>query len=561
MGPTRMTSGRPVLYTLTAFLAAFLVSVSVQADYIFNAFLLWDDAIYVTSAWFGDGIGAPTHPAIYWFLEAVAPYASPAALKVVSVAFIGGIAAVSCLWLILFNTPPLAAVLLGAAIALYPVAVDQGLFVTATHPTVGSLFSILSAYLICATWMKSTPHALLGAAAACGFAILARLTSPSFLLGAGIPLIMTVGCWMAYRPPGRKMLAIALVALTPLVVTFAYGVDYHYTSAVGWTGFTAARVLENLGLAVRRILKPLVLLGPAPLTLLVAALLVAGAAAVRHWTVHRENLILGLCLLVCAAVSFGPSSVTTSYLDRYAVAPFILTLLALATMAGPSLARMGRGWSSAASAAGVLVIAATVTAGAFQRTISHAGHLATYEVISRLVSATAGTWPRDSQVVIALPKDLNSPTAGYNHWSTWYARYLANRRDIIALIGDVQSLDKSPFVARYEDHGPIYWEVERGRSIRVPMRGLELDRPLFAYEVHAPGRPADHCPVDVAFNGPKSWTVRPGQRIGNGTAVTLAGETGDAVPVAADCREEKPRPLVWAIAGSGVTEPRPWRQW
>jgi hypothetical protein len=539
-------TNRTSLYAFLAFAIAFTVSLLAQAPYVFNAFLIQDDTIFISRAWFGAASIPPTHPFIYWLLKLATPYTSVAAIKVASMAFIGGIAAVSCLWLILFRVPPLGAAAIGSTIALYPVAIDQGLFVTGSHPTIGSVFLILAAYSICATWTGPMRQALLGAVAACIFGVLARLTSPSLFLGVAVPLIMTIGCWVAYKSPKEQALRVALVCLAPLFLSYFYGLNYHYSHIVGWTDFSATRVLQNFDIALERALRPPVLLGASVLVVVLAAAVVIVAAVARHWTTHRDNIVFGACLLLCAALAFGTSSVTTSYLDRYLVAPVTLALLAGATIAGPSFANLGRAWRSACLIAGALIVGITVTAVTFERKKVFGSQLVAHDAISRLVSASAATWPRNAQVVIALYPGLAPPTSGYNHWSTWYARYLANRQDIIALIGNVKSLDKSPFVESYADHSPAYWQVENGRSRRIPMRGLEYGRPLLAYELHRTNPASDLCPVEVVFKASETWIVGPATKISDGS--TAGNPKNDNLrSTIAGCRDVKPKQLIWTI--------------
>lgn len=535
-------------HPLVAFLATFSISLFVQFYYVFNSFLTFDDTIFVSRAALGHPSISSTHTVIFWGLEWSAPYFSAAALKITSIAFIGGIAAVCCRWLILLKVPPIASLVMGSGIALYPVAVDQGLFVTGSHPTIGSFFLLWSAYLVLISWTKPTRSALVGAATASVLAVVARLTSPSLLLGTIVPLVLTIGCWVAFRSPLRKNLLFLLVASSPILFSLAYGLsNYHYTALVGWTDYSAATILNNLLQGMRRVGAPLISLPQSVVSIVGLAFATIVLIFIRCGRFERTNLIVGVSLLVCAALMFGPSAIITSYIDRYAVPPFIFVALAIGTVLGPSLSALTPATRAAALVAGFVIFGAATASGTMRRAKIFDYRALAYERVSALTSVAANEWPANAQIVIALEPPLVSPTIGFNHWSTWYLRYLTGRTDIIALIGSVKSLNPAPFIERYKDHDPVYWEVKNGRSRRVRMRGIERARPLFAYFFHADERPADYCPMSVVFQGSATKVVRPGVAPDNRPDVVPDYKPDNHEAIYAKCVSQPNSALVWKI--------------
>ena len=132
-------------------------------------------------------------------------------------------------------------------------------------------------------------------------------------------------------------------------------------------------------------------------------------------------------------------------------------------------------------------------------------------------------------------RGYTSPTSGFNHWSTWYLRYMTGNRNILGLLGPVALVKRDPFVDRYRDHGGEYTEVTGGRWRRIPMIGLEIERPLFVYQQDESGKfePFDY----VAFADDKGIRY-----------VSLGGSYNDSdlIQLGKLCHEERsPRFFMW----------------
>ena len=108
--------------------------------------------------------------------------------------------------------------------------------------------------------------------------------------------------------------------------------------------------------------------------------------------------------------------------------------------------------------------------------------------LSQNFQNVAKKWPEKSQVVVLWSKgDFVTPTGGYNHWSTWYLKFISGRDDIIGLVWPQSSISRLPFVKKYKDHDSEYWELRGKRSSRIRMKGLEKDRPTFVYQIDEKG--------------------------------------------------------------------------
>jgi hypothetical protein len=116
--------------------------------------------------------------------------------------------------------------------------------------------------------------------------------------------------------------------------------------------------------------------------------------------------------------------------------------------------------------------------------LSYGRLLALHTTLKNELHEVAKKWPPNSQVVVLTDTSHNTQTSGFNHWSTWYLRYLANRYDIIGLFGPLPAISQQPFVNQYRDHDPEYWEIINNRSRRIPMVGLEKSRPTFFYKIN-----------------------------------------------------------------------------
>lgn len=503
---------------------AFAATLLIQRDFVLNSYLHADDAIFIPRALAGQASIPPSHPLIYLALEALGPIASISTLKLLSTGFLGLAAALMALWLLRMGAGILPAGLAAVALVIHPVAIDQGLFVTGSHPIIGTVLVLGSILLIMDGWSRSLMVATGTAGAAAAFALLAALASPCYFLAPLAPLV-----WLAVAAASewrgwRRLVVLSAVLSTPIILhVLRDGMQYHYTALTGWIDFSPENVAANLARAVWLVLRP-VFAPPLALTATYALGLasVSACLGLAVWNTSRQGtpadairpsrrLILGsAAMLVTAALAFGPSAIVTNYVPRHATAPFLLGALAVLA---PLLWAVSRLPLSArlTSASFVIVLVAAGIRSAQLRDRALGPELAAQRAAMRVIATEATSWEPNAQIVLVLPADSQSPTKGFNHWSTWYLRAVSGRADVLALFGREADLDASPFIKVYRDDGEIFWRVANGRSQRIRMPGLEAGRPLYYYRLSPRDPDSDSPrPLPVLFLGRRAQLVAPG---------------------------------------------------
>jgi hypothetical protein len=539
---------------------AFAATLLIQRDFVLNSYLHADDAIFIPRALAGQATIPRDHPLIYLALEALGPIALISTFKLLSTGFLGLAAALMALWLFRMGAGVLSAGLAALALVIHPVAIDQGLFVTGSHPIIGTVLVLGSLLLIMDGWSRSPMVATATAGAAGAFALLAALASPCYFLAPFAPLV-----WLAVAAASewrgwRRLVVLSAVLSTPIILhVLRDGMQYHYTAKTGFTDFSPENVATNLAHAVWLVLRPV--FAP-PLALAATyALGLAGVSAclgLAVWNTSRQGapadairpsrrLILGsAAMLVTAALAFGPSAIVTSYAPRYATAPFVLGALAVLA---PLLWAVSR-WPLSAGLTSVSFVIVLVAAGirsAQLRDGAFGPELAAHRAAMRVIATEAASWEPNAQIVLVLPADSRSPTGGFNHWSTWYVRAVSSRADVLALFGREADLDASPFIKAYRDHGEMFWRVVNGRSQRIPMRGLEAGRPLYYYRLSPRDPDSDPPrPLPVLFFGRHAQLVAPGvpprraPDISDAAAGSVDAGSGAIWPVDGDAEDAAP---------------------
>lgn len=405
---------------------AFAATLLIQRDFVLNAYLHADDAIFIPRALAGQASIPRSHPLIYLALEALGPIASISTLKLLSTGFLGLAAALMALWLLRMGAGALAAGLAAVALVTHPVAIDQGLFVTGSHPIIGTVLILGSILLIIDGWSRSPMVATGTAGAAAAFALLAALASPCYFLAPLAPLVWLAAAAASEWRGWRRLVVLSAILSTPIILhVLRDGMQYHYTALTGWTDFSAENVAANLARAVWLVLRPV--FAP-PLALAATyALGLAGVSAclgLAVWNTSRQGapadairpsrrLILGsAAMLVTAALAFGPSAIVTSYAPRYATAPFLLGALAVLA---PPLWAVSRLPLSArlTSASLVIVLVAAGIRSAQLRDRALGPELAAHRAAMGVIATEAASWEPNAQIVLVLPADSRSPTEGF----------------------------------------------------------------------------------------------------------------------------------------------------
>jgi hypothetical protein len=388
------------------------------------------------------------------------------------------------------------------AVALYPIYFAPGVFAIGSHPYFAAPWAVLAVAVLWLGWVHEARRSVLAVAASGVLVSLAAAFSPAAMLFAVLPLLF-VAIWSVFNWPGRRKFWRAVGAsLLPLIALPALGLTgYHYTGIVGWVEVSPATVAESVSSSMNAAVAPAAKSGlwaqgafVVALALLIAAvgasLLTLRRTKERPHIEHRlrQEQAGGVLLLVLgAALAFGPGSVVTSYHARYLVLPFIFilaaTILCLLVVVPPQATLA----TSLAALGMLLLIAGSAVSATTIRSDDLKPYLATHRQVQNIVADEAGQWDENAQVVVVLPPGAPVATFGFNHWSTWYLRSISGREDITGLVGQREWLATDPFVREYTDHAPEYWTVIQGRSMRVKMKGITHDRPLYVYEVTAGG--------------------------------------------------------------------------
>lgn len=494
-----LLGSRRLLVSVIPFVICYFSYWIFNSRYVGGDFLIQDDNIHVSNAFFGWAVGDPSNFLLYDLLGVLSGVQTVTGLRLLFLAIFSLSASLAAMIFSRIVPGIVAPVLLGVLVSSLPVAADQTLFITASHPSL-ALFFLLFAVLVF-EWGREASGgtsillylvALVGlfcAAFSSPLALIAPLALPLWMLTSRLLLVGSV----ATRREWMVALVVVIVAEI-LVYSFTGLLSHHYSGIVGWTDISAARVLSNLGISVGRVI---LLYGRFDSVMfwmfaggLLAVLAVVFSLRRRQGVEDsellrrsRRTLVLGINSLLLAGLTFGPASIVTYLSERYLVVSMPLAVLSGLVFI-IALSRFFEPPSQWQKQALLLVVAVLVGMNIWRThqivDERYAPQLAVHEAVSELVKTASSRWPKNAQVVMLTADGYQAPTNGYNHWSSWYMRYMTKNTKILALLGD-PAAGRFPFVDEYRDSGPEYWEVIDGRSQHVRMVGLEVRRPLFVY--------------------------------------------------------------------------------
>lgn len=490
-------------YAVILFIAILLSRIAFSLGFLSPTFLFHDDTFFVASYFFDADPGAPTTQFYYYgalkFLTGFGSLLIPKLSLFVLQSILG-----CCFYLIVFNfyKSHIASISLAIFAIYYPVSVDQYFFMTGAHPLAATaiffIFLALFSHQL-NTGLNRKLGKNLGMLALQGLLlIICGGSSPTYLL---IPLILILTtCILIFLSPARPRLNLShTILLICSAIPFGLHVlsmkKYHYSKLIGWTEYSADQVFSNLLTAFSHIfIDPMSgntfikLAYLCVFTILLCIILWAILKpAKQSIDIRTPNsfIFVGVCLLA-AALTFGPSAITTTFIPRYTYAPFLITELSLAILIGGIIRRMTKQGSWRHKGIHLCLILATLIA------IPHS-IIKTNDVLEPYISGhklvvdtlAAEDWSSEDQIAIVLPEGVRSVSAGYNHWSTWYLRVITKQRNLIGLVGPYsqkRDLENNElFVDKYSDHGDQYWAVINNRSLRQHMKGLERNRPVTIY--------------------------------------------------------------------------------
>ncbi|MEQ8701329.1 MAG: hypothetical protein RLT05_32805 [Bauldia litoralis] len=465
------------------------------SDYVFSSFLIADDNIVIPSALFGETEIEPNSPGRSLLVALGGLTGSIAFVKALALLFFPAIAVLCYVIARQVGAGQLAAACIALFIVTFPVAVEQPYFVSGAHPTMATVFGLAAI----ASFLRSydDERRFRNAFAASFFlCVVAAAFSPQMFLFPAAPIAWAAAA-LAFGRIRLRQFVIAVAITGPIVLIAGYVAykSHHYGGLVGWTEISVSNVLANL---VEVLSRPIETILAQDLSIRIAhallVLVLIGLAAVAFigrdrsaasavdGRAKRGAFVFVVCVMAAGA-AFGPVSITTSFATRYDVPVFIFGALAILAPAGMLFRRLPR---PAATALGVLLVVLATSNMHVRVAVAssmHGASLKAHYRMARIVERDSMDWPASAQVVFMLSDPMTMTTGAFNHWSTWYIRGLAKRRDIIGLVGGEHWVSRGPFVAAYRDNGEEYWVIVGGRSRRIKMIGLETDRPLFVYEM------------------------------------------------------------------------------
>lgn len=499
----RKNDGMQYIYKfipLLLIIVALVVRAVFSADYLSSTFLFQDDTIFIGHYLFNvDMVSPATQKFYYGMLEFLSGFNSlfpPKLFLFMMQALMG-----YCFYRIVFEYSRSYTIGVASAIFAisYPVSIDQNFFMAGAHPLAATtVFLVFLALFVrqlkvglSDSLVKNGIWVLLLGA----ILLICVRSSPTYvlipliLIPVVISLVMTDTNTAKFRPANIALIAFAFI---PSLVQYFTAKQYHYGNVTGWTDYSPERVLGNFQKSLTHILidptSNFTVIKFTYIVLLAGIFLILLMGVIKYRNNKRTPVVHaiivgGICLL-SAAMVFGPSSITTSFITRYTYAPFILFVLVIF---------IGIGWifTNYADQKYKIIVQLCLTCLAFVAIIHNinkthkylAPYLAGHDVIKETLSKNK--WADNDQVLIVLPNKYRHGTMGFNHWSTWYLRVITGQPKLIGVItsnSDKRSINFDDlFINKYRDHGKEFWGTRNGRSYRKTMIGLEKRRVTTVY--------------------------------------------------------------------------------
>ena len=495
--------------SIIVFLVIFICHLVLKSDAIFGNFLIADDLILFPRAILGidGGSGWHYHLSAYLLQSLV--------LQKVYYLFLFSISAV-LLWLILYRFFQRKGILLAALLVAFlaPMTVDQGIFISGSHPAVGLAMSgigfLLSYRALCGNH-KYGIRVLLAILAGI-FYLFAALFSTLFPLIFLAPLLFP--WWHNKYLVGSKWKLVGLLLISTFTVPLVQFIRYslfnarivsHYHSIQGWVDYSLTNVI-NQGIKFFQTFTEQ--FGIAALFLLLALLvLIFGIFLNRpkgeepkYNRSETPHFVAGLLFLSAVFVlTMAPISATVFMWYRYVLVPGIFVILLAFLALDYALNGLNKKYTFLQSSKIyaclsliVLLILVGFVFNSYYRACdtyhrSYDNLIKTELMLENFILNEQHDWEENAQIVILVEDFPGEFTAGFNHWSTWYLRFISKRQDVIGLIGQEKWLKHYPFVDEWRNYGEEYfYETERAGkpfTSKIKMKGLELERPTYIYRI------------------------------------------------------------------------------
>jgi hypothetical protein len=360
--------------------------------------------------------------------------------------------------------------------------VDQGLFLVGSYPILGVSITLIAFSLIYSA-SKYNANPLLLIIPGYIFATLAQLTHPVFIF---------VPCaFLIFLPIFNKKYAIINVIFIAASYLFRFMLMstyiYHYPNLKGWVDYSFDSILVKTGQSIDYVLSSISIDGKfllAMIVLLLIAFLITAWRKFSIQTADRNKILIPSFFLIVAILTYGPTVVIKSINTRYFYAPQLFFMMAL-ILSVMHITKNKR--QKYIINAVVILLCASFYANSLDF------HRERFDSIRQVQTSikiglskhynTSAT--KNDQVVVLVNQLPGHFTNGYNHWSTWFLRYLTGNKQLIGLVGDKKMCSIDPIVNHYKDHGDEYWGVRtynnKDLSYRLRMKGIEFDRNTYVF--------------------------------------------------------------------------------
>ena len=490
------------IFLVSAVLSFFLAFIA-YGEFIISDMMIYDDTIYLSKSLLGFDISHKNSPLFFYMIEILSKFNSVVIFKIIWLMFHSCSSGLISAIISKVTDSVWVPIMIGVLIGLIPIHEQAIIFITGSHSTIGLTFLLLGFFtLIFSYQLSSWRFILANVGATLQFLVAAAITPTAFLT----PLVSLF--WLVIILFKRKKDYISIMlsfsfSLMPIILVFALtGVgEYHYSNLVGWVDYSLSQIFQNLvkstEMAFSFITKAKGFTKAVYYTAFVTILIIPIVHVFLNFknlanyksTNNKKLITIILFSIFISALTFAPGSITTSISSRYLVAPVVFILIPIFLIYIGFLRHANKTLRVLFSTFLAVVIFLNFTQLSQVKIDYLRGFKNPHNQIKDLVIRENGTWgDGDSQIILLTNRLGSSPTMGFNHWSSWYLRYLTQKPNIIGLVGSPQRVTRSPFVVKYRDHGSEYWEVSHGRSKRIQMIGLEKSRKTFAYLQDEDGR-------------------------------------------------------------------------
>jgi hypothetical protein len=374
--------------------------------------------------------------------------------------------------------------------ATNPVNVEQGLFLIGSHPLIASCFILVSTGLMLLFLSEENRVKFYVLSLLVVVSSVLSLNSGSTSQIAPVAFIVFLFYPISVgKQKVEKRILIALTGLLPIIIKFiqvkASGNSYnHYSGNAGWLKVSFDNIQTQFSKAISMLVDFIGFSGVVGVTVAIIALLSASLFylykdydANERRGCLKERYVIAFFFLILSALFFGPISIVTTMVPRYLFGSLVFfTLFIGIALSANSLSRTLLYKTKLVILAVICCFFVVISKNNSKN--NYLDVMWQHREIDTLVSSRLSTWKPNAQVIIVSDYRM---TQGFNHWSTWYMRYLSKRRDLISVIGVESWLTDVPIVDKYYDHHGVFWKTVNGRTRRIKMIGIEEDRPTYIY--------------------------------------------------------------------------------